>query len=648
MSFGSAVPAGGLHHEPPRPGFAAFESSDGPGALQAARRLLREGNAQGARRWATEVVDLSDDLATWSGAAAVLRRCQPLAPPLPRTLRVAVLGSSTTSQLTALLPLAGARAGLHMEVYECPYGQYRQEVLNPASGLYAFGPDVVVLAMHEGDVDLPPVSLDPEAALEASLAELEALWQVVMLRSGAHVVQFTMALPPEQPLGHLSTKVAGSRSRLLQEFNLRLGERAPPSVSFVDCAALAAAVGTRTWFDAKYWHLAKQAVSPLCIPLLARALGAEVAASAGLSRKCLVLDLDGTLWGGVLGEDGLAGIRLGESAQGEAFSAFQDFVLVLKSKGVVLAVCSKNDESLVREAFLTHPGMRLRLEDISVLSAGWGDKAAQLRVIADQLGLGLDALVLVDDNPVERELTRQLAPQVDVVRLPADPAGYVRALADYPYFATTSLTAEDAGRTEQYRARAAAAVSRAAASSLDEFLHSLAMEATVAQVNAATLERVAQLVGKTNQFNLTSRRRGLPELEQLAADEDVTVLTVRLADRFADHGLVGVLIGRQRGAVFDVDTWLMSCRVIGRTLEDEMLAAAAAHSRARGCSTLRGSYLPTAKNGLVADLYPRLGFARGPDSTEAVQTWICPVDEVRRPPGHIRVRNVPAPPSEEN
>lgn len=620
----------------------SLEIVDGPRALREARRLLAAGDPVRSLRWATAVVDVSDDLAPWSGAAALLRTCLPAAGPLARTARIAVLGSSTTAQLTALLPLACARAGLDVEVYECAYGQYRQEVLDPASGLYAFAPDAVVLALHDRDVDLPLFSADPAAAVEHAIAPLQALWQALHQRSGARIVQFTMAVPPEQPLGHLGTSVAGSRHRLLQEVNLRMAEVAPTSVSFVDCAALAAAVGTRTWFDAKYWHLAKQAVSPRCVPLLARHTGAVLAAAFGLSRKCLVLDLDNTLWGGILGEDGLARLRLGEGAEGEAYTAFQDYVLALKAKGVVLAVCSKNDEQLVRQALTEHPAMRIRLQDLALVSAGWDDKAAQLRMIAADLGLGLDALVFVDDNPVEREVVRQLVPEIDVVRLPPDPAGYVRALADYPYFATTELTDEDGRRTDQYRARAEASSALSSTSSLDEFLDSLDMTALVEPVSADALPRVAQLVGKTNQFNLTGRRRGLAELEQLSAREDVVVLTVRLADRFADHGLVAVLIGRQAGTALEIDTWLMSCRVIGRTLEDELLHVLGEHAARRDCTHLRGTYVPSSKNGLVAGLYARLGFQRSAAEAEDVQTWTCALDDLPAPPGHIRVAQGPS------
>lgn len=608
----------------PDPG-ATVEEIDGRGALREAKALLAAGRAEDARRWLGHVVDLSDDLSVWTGAATTLIRCLSDAP-LGRRARVAVLGSSTTSQLAALLPLACARTGLQVEVYEAPYGQYRQEVLDPGSQLYAFDPDAVILAVHDGDFPFPLISDDPETAVDSALGQLEVLWQLLSERSRATVLQFTIPIPPDRPLGHLSTAVPGSRPRLLQELNLRVAAAAPPTVCLVDCAALADAVGTRSWFDPRYWHMAKQAVAPRWVPTLARHVGAVLAASMGLSKKVLVLDLDNTLWGGVLGEDGIDGIRLGEGAEGESFSAFQAYVLDLETKGIVLAICSKNDESLVREAFERHPFMKVDLDRVAVLSAGWDDKPGQLRGIASDLGLGLDALVFVDDNPVERESVRQMVAEVDVVRLPTDPAGYVGALASYPYFETTRLTSEDTARTRQYRARASAASVMAEAASLEEFLDGLDMHGEVEPLDSSNLERVAQLVGKTNQFNLTSRRRSESEIEALAAEPEVVALAVRLRDRFSDHGLVGVVLARHEGSDLDIDTWLMSCRVIGRSLEQAVMLELAEQARARGCEKIRGTFVPTAKNSLVADLFPRLGFdpAGEPDPDGTTHWTISP------------------------
>jgi FkbH-like protein len=605
---------------------AAQEHPPAGTCLRLAKLSDRLDRPADAVRWAFAASDASEGLVDWMAAAAVVKRCLPRLPPLPRQARVAVLGSYTTTQFAALLPLAAARCGVAVEVYEAGYGQYRREVLDPAGGLAAFDPDVVVLAVHAGEVDLPALSADPENDVERELARWTSLWATVRERWGARVIQHNIALPPEEPLGNLTSRVPASRGALLRRLNARLGEAAGDDVLVVDCDQLASLVGRRTWFDARYWFRSKQAVSLACVPLLARHTAAVLGAALGQSKKCLVLDLDNTLWGGVLGEDGIGGVRLGQGEAGEAFSAFQRYVLELKARGVVLAVASKNNPEDVREMFVDHPDMAIGLDDVALLSAGWDDKATQLRRIADTLGLGLDSLVFVDDNPAEREVVRQLVPEVDVLPLPADPAGYVRALADYPFFEPAGLTAEDAARTEQYRARARTAELHATADSLEDFLRGLDMVATVVPLDDLTLPRVTQLIAKTNQFNLTGRRRNRAEVEALAADPACVTVCVRLRDRFADHGLVGVLLAlvEDDGSLV-IDTWLLSCRVIGRRLENRMLALLADQARARGCDRLRGSYVPTAKNALVADLYPRLGFQ---SDAEGRTDWVIRVEDV--------------------
>ena len=589
-----------------------------------------------AVRWAFAACDASERLIDWMAAAAVVRRCLPRTAPLPRAARVAVLGSYTTTQLVGLLPLAAARSGVAVEVYEAGFAQYRREVLDPGSGLYAFAPDVVVFAVHAGELDLSALSQDPDSDVERELSRWTSLWDTVRDRCGARVVQHNFALPPEEPLGHLSSRVPGSRSALARRVNERLGQAAGADVMVVDCEQLASAVGKRAWFDARYWFRSKQAVSLACVPMLARHTAAVIAASLGQSKKCLVLDLDNTLWGGVLGEDGIGGVRLGQGEVGEAYTAFQRYVLALKERGVVLAVASKNNPEDAREMFAKHPDMVLSLDDVAVFSASWDDKATQLRRIAETLGLGLDSLVFVDDNPAEREVIRQLVPEVDVVALPADPAGYVRALADYPLFEPAALTAEDA-------ARARTAELQQEAGSVEDFLRSLEMTATVEPLDEVTLPRVAQLIGKTNQFNLTGRRRSLAEVTALAGDPDCVTVCVRLGDRFADHGLVGVLIGFARAdGTLEIDTWLMSCRVIGRTLEHEMLAELVRRAAERGCTQVRGTYVRTAKNALVADLYLRLGFRPATDQPhdddqlhDHRTTWMLALDEAPAVPGVI-------------
>ena len=577
--------------------------------LKLARCYQRSGKSQESARWALAVADAPEDFVSWQGAAALLDRLGPdTALATRRSARLALLGSYTTAQLGPLLRLAGLRFGLALEVFESPYGQYRQEVLDPNSSLYRFAPDLTLLAVHHGDLALPAFSDTPEQAVAEEVKRWAMLWSALAERSGARVVQHNFAIPPEIALGHLDTRLPGSRYAMMQAVNARLGERAGDAVSIVDCERIAAAFGKDRWFDPRYWHLSKQAVALSALPRLARHTAAVLAAELGLTRKCIVLDLDNTLWGGVIGEDRLAGLKLGGNSEGEAFIAFQEYLLELKQRGVILAVCSKNNEADAREPFEQHPDMRLGLDDLAMFVASWEPKPDQVREIARTLNIGLDAIVFLDDNPVEREAMRCLLPEVETLRLPEHPALWPRALADSLLFESRAFTVEDAQRTQQYRARAEITSQEASATSLEDFYRSLRMEALVAPMNETDLARIAQLIGKTNQFNLTTRRHGPAQLRAFMADPACAHFSVRLQDRFTDHGLVSVLIACPKGEALEIDTWLMSCRVIGRTLEAEMLKQLCLRALASGLGSIRGVYVPTAKNGLVADIYQRFGF----------------------------------------
>lgn len=605
------------------------EQPDADAALRLARCLLECDDTEGAWPWVRAAVRHDERFRTWQAAARLLPRIAALTPPPARaTVRLAVLGSYTTAQLVPLLELAGRALGVAVEAYECPYGQYRQEALDPGSGLYRFQPDVVVLAVHEGDVELPALSEDPERDVEAEAARWVGLWDTLREHTGARLVHHLFARRTEGPLGHLAARTPGSRDRMLQALNARLGDAAGDAVRLVDCDRLAADLGKRRWFDDRYWHLAKQAVSLDALPLLARHTMAVVASSLGLGAKVLVLDLDDTLWGGVVGDDGVTGLRLGPDAgpEGEAFVAFQGLLRSLSHRGLLLAVCSKNDPAVAREPFERHPHMRLGLDDLVAFEAGWAPKAESIRRIAEQLSLGLDAFVLVDDNPAEREALRQMLPEVDVVPLPADPAGYARAVADHPRLEPDALTGEDTRRTSQYRARAEAASLAERSGSLEEFLASLDMHADVLAFDEANLARVAQLVGKTNQFNLTTRRHDRTALERFAADPACEAFALSLRDRLADHGLVSVVVAVADGDDLRVDTWLMSCRVIGRTLEEVALDELCTRARRRGCRRLLGTYLPTDRNGMVADLYERLGFRLASRGADGAADWALDLD----------------------
>jgi FkbH-like protein len=589
--------------------------------LKLARCYARLGNDAAALTWLARVVDAPSSFQAWTAAAALLANITAdHRPSALRHVRVALAGSSTTAQLGALLRLAALREGVDLELFEGDYGQYMQDVLEPSSGLFGFEPGYVILAVHEGALQLPRFSDSPDADVTAEIERWTSLWRVITDRAQARVIQFNFVPRPEVALGHLSTRLPGSRDAMIRALNRQLGLAARDEVLLVDCERLAAWFGTARWFDDRYWYLAKQAVALDALPLLARHTVAVLAASLGLSKKCLVLDLDNTLWGGVIGEDGLAGITLGAGPRGEAFVAFQEYLLELKHKGIVLAVASKNNEADARRVFTDHPDMRIHLEDLALFVCNWNDKASNLRTIAAALDLGVDALVLVDDNPAEAALVQQLLPEVDVVTLPADPSQYTRRLSEYLRLETSTLSAEDRSRTRHYQARAEAAELASAASGLDDFYRGLRMQAQIAPIDELHLPRIAQLIGKTNQFNLTTRRYQTEQLRALMSDPDVVHRFVKLRDRFADHGLISVLIARRQGQTLEIETWLMSCRVIGRTVEDALLARVCRVMQDLGCSILRGTYVPTGKNQLVRELYARFDFTML-DDQNGTTTW---------------------------
>jgi len=566
--------------------------------LEDANAALQAGDLTGAYRSLERVADHTDAYRPWAAAVALLKQLEAggPAPMIRRAIRVALAGSYTTTQLAAFLKLAALRRGLSVEVYEAGFDLYRQEMLDPSSGLYRFAPDYVIIAPHEGAIPFPTLSDDAAAAVEAEARRWEQLWHAVQEHSTARVVQHNIVSRPESSWGHVAARLPGSRDEMLRALNTELAKRAGADVIIVDCDRIASAIGKDRWFDDRYFHLAKQAVALDAVPELARNTAALLAAAEGLSAKCIVVDLDNTLWGGVIAEEGLAGIKLGAgSPAGEAFVAFQRYLSTMRERGILLAVVSKNNDGDARLPFEQHPDMFLRLDDFAVFIANWDDKPSNIRRVARTLNIGIDSVVFVDDNPAEREVVRRALPKVEVVTLPSDPARYVRALSRSLLFEAVAVTAEDLTRSGQYTARAAALRLEEDAGSLEDFYASLRMEALIAPFDEVNLPRIAQLVGKTNQFNLTTRRHSLAELRAFADDPEYVTMYVRLRDAFVDHGLIAVLIARQDDDSLDIETWLMSCRVIGRTVEEKMLERLCEIGEARGTRRLKGNYAATEK-----------------------------------------------------
>lgn len=370
------------------------------------------------------------------------------------------------------------------------------------------------------------------------------------------------------------------------------------------------------------------------VPLYAEKFAQVLRALRGKASKCLVLDLDNTCWGGIIGDDGLEGIEIGQgSAQGEAFLAIQNYALSLKERGVVLAVCSKNEEENGKLPFEQHPDMALRLDDIAVFVANWTDKASNIQHIAKVLNIGVDALVFLDDNPAERARVRMELPMVGVPEVGDDPSLYPAMLAQGGYFETVGLSADDAKRAEQYRANAQRAVAMETIGNYDDYLRSLDMECTIAPFDAVGRTRTAQLINKSNQFNLTTRRYTEAEVAAMQDDPDCFTMQVRLTDKFGDNGMISVVILRKDAApdAWVFDTWLMSCRVLKRRVEEATLATVAEAARAAGITKLYGDYLPSPKNAMVEDHYGKLGFEKlGPVGEDGTR-WVLDLNGFETP-----------------
>jgi FkbH-like protein len=558
-------------------------------------------------------------------------------------VRLAILSSNTTEHLVPGIRIAALRRGMLAEVHTGAYGQYRQELADRASPLHAFAPQVVLFSLSAQEaVTLARSSGAVDEALEGWLDELQQLWAVVQDRLGAVVIQQTFLDFSEPLFGSFDALVPTAPATVVARLNERLVARAARcGVHLLDAAAACRRDGRDRWFDMNRWLQAKQEIAPQAALSYGELMARVIAALRGLSRKCLVLDLDNTLWGGVVGDDGIDGIVIGQgNATGEAHLALQRYASQLRERGIILAVCSKNEPEVAAAAVAQHPDMLLRPADFAAFVANWDDKATNLQRIAAQLNIDLSSMVFVDDNPAERARVRTALPTVAVPELPADVAGYVRCIADAGYFEAVAFTTDDSQRASQYSANSGREALRKSAQSMDDYLRDLDMQVEHAAFQTVDFARITQLINKTNQFNLTTRRYMQQEVAALQADPRNLTLQFRLTDRFGDNGLVSALVLRPAangvdasGDLLEIDTWIMSCRVFGRQLEHEAMNLTVAAARGRGTRFLLGTHIPTAKNAVVADLYARLGFTPVVRTEQtrgaAASQWLLRLDEYR-------------------
>lgn len=552
-----------------------------------------------------------------------------------KPIAVALLSSFSSEFLHDSLAASGLASGLLVTIYQAGFGTFRQEILDPRSALYATSPDVAILAI-EGEDWIPAafagyLGAPPEEIADlptAATAELRSLALAFRAASTAPLLVHNLASPPWRALGIVDAKTKGGQAATIAAINEQIGEvaREIADVHVVDYAGLVNRHGALNWYDERMKLYARVPIASAMQHHLCAEYVKFLRAMRGLSRKCVVLDLDNTLWGGILGEDGLDGIALGPNYPGSAFMAFQRMLLDLHRRGVILAIASKNNVADVDEVFSAHRFMVLKKEHFAAVQVHWEPKSKSLARIADDLSIGLDHIVFVDDNPVECEEIHRALPSVHVVALPPQPERYAQTLQELALFDTLSHSAEDRKRGELYRQRALAEEARAGMASLEDYYRDLAMKIAIRSVDNGTLARTAQLTQKTNQFNVTTIRYTEAEVAKRLAHPDWIVATTAVRDRFGDNGIVGVTMARTDGPVLHVDTMLLSCRVIGRTVETAMLAHLCDEARRRGALAIEGTVTPTSKNVPARDVFARHGFVKISEDASGATRWRLALD----------------------
>lgn len=543
-----------------------------------------------------------------------------------RDVRVAIVADAAVPQLAPLLRVLLAQHRVRADVHVGEYDAVEIEVADEHSALYQHRPQIVIVFRSVNALRLKYYRQHAERDAFATqvVDRTEGIWETLLQRTAATIIQTNYVAPYERPFGNFDQKVPDALTTMVSTVNHRMAERARtrPDVMIADLDALASYLGRRQWFDERMWNLYKAPCSFDVLPMVAQSLADIVLSRLGRVVKCVVLDLDNTLWGGVIGDDGLDGIEIGPYGPGEPFQHFQFFLLELKRRGIILAVASKNDHATALEPFRSHPEMALHEEDIAVFVANWGPKPDSIRTIRETLSIGFDAMVFIDDNPFERELVRESLPDIVVPEMPDEPSDFVKAIAELNLFETTSFSDEDKQRSELYRQNAQRENLKSTVTDIGAYLKSLDMRGVFRRFDSFHLPRAVQLLQRSNQFNLTTRRHGAAECEAMMNDPRTWApFYLRLTDRFGDNGVISVVILKHDANAIAVDSWVMSCRVLGRGVEQFVVNHIVDYARERGCQSICGEYRPTEKNGMVKDVFAQFGFIKDQELGDGATRW---------------------------
>ena len=535
-------------------------------------------------------------------------------------IKFGIIGNSTTQLLEPTLVGSALRFGILLDVIHAEFNQLPQVAFSERDTFTVNPMDVVLVSVDHRSlpfVACPGDVVKAQSNLEDCLEYLMQITDGIHKKNKSHVMLQNFAPLGEDIFGSYERRLPGTLAWLINQLNTRLDLLNLMHVSIVDIAGLAANVGVANWHNQTLWHLGKIPFAPKYNPIYGDWVMRLVAARLGRSRRCLILDLDNTLWGGTIGDDGLNGIIIGNGhATGEAHTALQRTALALRERGVVLAVSSKNEDSVARSPFKEHPDMLLREHHIAVFQANWQDKASNIEAIASALSLGLESMVFVDDNPAERMQVRVVLPSVAVPELPEDPAFFSQTLLAAGYFEAVGFSGEDRIRAAFYQDNGKRIETLKKSSNLDDYLKSLDMEVNFAPFDKLGTPRISQLINKSNQFNLTTRRYSEAEIAELVLNPEYFTLQVRLKDVHGDNGMIIVIICKKNRSHWNIDTWLMSCRVLGRRVEEAVLQHILKYARIANVDKLIGTYIPTARNMIVRDHYAKLGFTKIPNNEE--------------------------------
>lgn len=553
-----------------------------------------------------------------------------------KPLKIALLGDSTISLMAQALKATGYDYKLHLQILETDFNQVERQVFDSSSELYAFEPEVVIIfqSSHKLLSKYNKSSVEDYSHLAANeLDLLQNLYTAIESRLNAHVIYYNYAEINDAVFGNFANKHEASFLFQLRKLNYQLMVFAAGHSNFhiCDLSAIQNQAGKVVLFHPSIYMTTEMVLSLDILPEVAARTVDIISAIIGKFKKCIILDLDNTLWGGIIGDDGVDKIQIGSLGIGKAFTEFQYWIKKLKNRGIIIAVCSKNTESVAREPFEKHPDMVLHLEDISVFMANWDNKADNIRQIQQVLNIGFDSMVFVDDNPFERNLVRENIPELTVPELPEDPSEYLEYLYSLNLFETTSFSKEDLERTALYQTEAKRNLLKQSVTNEGDFLKSLNMLSLVESFNNYNIPRVAQLSQRSNQFNLRTVRYSEENLQAMTQDQRYLTFSFNLDDKFGSNGIIcAVVLKQEDETTAFIETWFMSCRVLKRGMEAFVLNTIVEAARERGFSYLKGEFIPTAKNEMVKNHYLELGFEQAGDY------WVLDVKPYRQTETYIK------------